>query len=111
LELDDSADPTMPLVSSSFDPDIVRHSRKRTFRALGSRSDDDRFGMHFAYHACHVPERGPMSPCMHRPDARTVSLTCVRVDPHEVQMSYAPHPPCQGRPVGEPVRLSRASRN
>jgi hypothetical protein len=64
--------------------------------------------LHLAYHESHVPERGPSSPCMHRPDARTVSFTCVRVDSHDVRMSYAPHPPCQGRPRDEPVRLPRS---
>ena len=46
------------------------------------------------FHRSHRPERGAHSPCMHRDDARTVSLTGVRVTASAISMTYADGPPC-----------------
>jgi len=46
-------------------------------------------------HRGHLPERGPWSVCMHREDARTVSLTEVCVDAETVRMTYVDGPPCR----------------
>jgi hypothetical protein len=40
---------------------------------------------------------------MHREDARTVSLTEVRVDAMTVRMTYADGPPCRTKPGAELV--------
>ena len=54
-------------------------------------------------HRDHQPDRGPWSVCMHREDARTVSLTEVRVDAETVRMTYADGPPCRTMPGAELV--------
>jgi hypothetical protein len=54
-------------------------------------------------HGGHLPERGPWSVCMHREDARTVSLTEVRVDAETVRMTYVDGPPCRTAPGAELV--------
>ncbi len=102
----DLLDAHRPLISSSFDTDAVREQRRRLFRneTAGSPSSVERL---MAYHESHLPERGPCSPCMHRPDAATMSFSHVQVDTREVRFRYAPHSPCRGRPTGEPVVLPR----
>jgi hypothetical protein len=49
------------------------------------------------FHREHAPARGALSTCMHRADAKTVSLTRVRVDRARVAMAYAPGSPCRAR--------------
>lgn len=44
--------------------------------------------------ASHEPERGPLSVCMHRPEAETVSRTLVTVGAGGVEMSYLDGSPC-----------------
>ncbi|RMG43531.1 MAG: hypothetical protein D6718_12090 [Acidobacteria bacterium] len=101
-----------PVVSSSVDPAGVTLSRRRLFRRLGpsGRRDPNRL---FEYHRSHEPEIGPYSVCMHRPDARTVSLTRVSVERDVARMWYAPGPPCRtelGPPRTLPLRrLPQAS--
>jgi hypothetical protein len=46
------------------------------------------------FHRSHRPERGPLSPCMHRPEAATVSLSLVEVAAASVRMHYAAGPAC-----------------
>ena len=46
-----------------------------------------------AIHASHIPERGPLSICMHRPEAGTVSFTRIDVGPDEIEVFYVPGPP------------------
>lgn len=62
--------------------------------------------MHLAYHRRHEPEAGPHSPCMHRPDARTVSFSWIEVDENEVRFRYVPSSPCVGEP-GPATKLPR----
>lgn len=47
-----------------------------------------------ALHRSHLPARGPLSICMHRPEAATVSYTRVEVAPAGIEMVYVPGPPC-----------------
>lgn len=47
-----------------------------------------------AFQRSHVPERGGFSVCMHRPEAHTVSLTMLGVEPERVWMRYGPGPAC-----------------
>jgi len=48
-----------------------------------------------ALHRSHLPERGALSPCMHRSDASTVSFTVVSVE-DAIRMEYTPESPCVG---------------
>ncbi|MEO8083972.1 MAG: NRDE family protein [Ardenticatenales bacterium] len=63
-----------------------------------------------AYHRSHVPERGAYSVCMHRPDARTISLTLVTVDRDAVAMRHGPGSACAAV-LGPPVTLPRLARS
>jgi hypothetical protein len=46
-----------------------------------------------AIHASHIPERGPLPICMHRPEAGTVSFTRIDVLPDRIDVAYVPGPP------------------
>jgi hypothetical protein len=46
-----------------------------------------------AIHASHIPEKGPLSICMHRPEAGTVSFTRIDVGPETIDVMYVPGPP------------------
>ncbi len=50
-----------------------------------------------ASHSAEAPHGGPLTICMHRDEARTVSSTQVVVTAGEVSMRYQPGPPCEGR--------------
>jgi hypothetical protein len=107
LTVERSIDQLQPLVSSSFDTAAVREERQRLFAAqepVPGRPPEER---HLAFHASHRPSRGPYSPCMHRPEARTVSFSHVRVSPGEVVFAYAPDSPCRARPADPPATLPR----
>ena len=103
----EASERSMPLVSSSFDTDEVRSRRVELFRRLKQELNVDPVERHLAYHESHLPARGACSPCMHRPDAMTVSFNWILVTPNQVEYRYSPRSPCHGRPVGEAVRLRR----
>lgn len=46
------------------------------------------------FHRSHLPNRGPLSPCMHREEAETRSLCIVSVDRDSVAVRHVPGPPC-----------------
>ena len=99
----------LPVVSSSLDPLGAARARSESWRrALRGAEPTPAFLERF--HASHEPERGTLSPCMHRPDARTVSFTRVAVTSREVRMEYAPDSPCRARPeVVRAIARSRAA--
>ncbi len=92
-----------PVVSSSVDPEGARTTREALYAAL-SRPISSSSLHHF--HRSHDGEPSARTPCMHREDARTVSLTRVLVDAATASMSYTPGPPCR-TPFGQPLMLSR----
>ncbi len=51
------------------------------------------------FHASHIPNRGPMSVCMHRPDAHTVAFSHVRVSTAHATFEHVPGPPCENMPL------------
>lgn len=90
-----------PIASSGYDPQGIQAERRRVYTDLlrnGASLLD--------FHRSHDPSRGPFSPCMHRPDASTVSLTRVTVDRATVTMAYADGPPCRTE-LAAPQRLQR----
>lgn len=107
------ASSAQPLISSGYDFTGATRHRRATFEALlrgGAEAPRTRPNAAelLLYHRDHRPEPGPYSVCMHRPDARTVSLTRVTVSPEEITMSYASGPPCR-TPLGGPLGLRRAT--
>lgn len=95
LRLQDLGAADLPLTSSSFEDAAVIPARRESFRQVtGLHSPDSELLR--AFHASHLPEKGPSSVCMHREDASTVSYCKVRVDPERVEISYVAGPPCEG---------------
>jgi hypothetical protein len=97
LSVDSTLDAGAPLVSSSFDTDEVRSRRTELFRRMKQEWTGSETALHLAYHSSHLPARGAYSPCMHRPDARTVSLSRVRVEPSRIAFDYRTDSPCRAR--------------
>lgn len=110
LSVDRELESLVPIISSSFETDEVRLSRQELFRRMRDEAGRDETELYLAFHESHLPRRGAYSPCMHRTDARTVSFSHVQVDEREARFGYVPHPPCQGRPTGPPVRMALARR-
>jgi hypothetical protein len=78
----------MVLTSSGYDQEAAMRRAE-----LFARYADPRPEQFEAVHASHEPERGPLSVCMHRPEAETVSFTRIDVDPERVVMTYVPGSP------------------
>ena len=98
-----------PLSSSSYDPTGIGAVRRHLWADMLDSELDGRRPEALdllEFHASHRPERGPLSPCMHREDARTVSFTRVRVTLAAVEMAYADGPPCQVA-LSRPLTLIR----
>lgn len=88
-------DSNMPLTSSSFDIERVRQSRRLEFdRLVGSR-EDLKISKIFEYHRSHGPATGALSPCMHRPDAETVSFSYIHVTQTDARFFYTGAAPCK----------------
>jgi hypothetical protein len=110
LSVDRKLEDLVPIISSSFETDDVRRSRRDLFHRLRDRAGSRTAELHLAYHASHLPQKSAYSTCMHRPEARTVSFSHVQVDQREARFHYVPHPPCQGRPAAPPITLARVRR-
>lgn len=95
-------DTQAPIVSSSVDPLGAGAARRALYAELVGDTLPGVAELE-AFHASHRPERGPLSVCMHREDASSVSLTRVRVERSAevdaVRMTYSGGPPCEGRPA------------
>ncbi len=85
----------LPLCSSSLDPVGAQSARSVEFARLARLHAGQPEQMLSCFHASHAPERGPLSACMHREDACTVSFTRVRVGRERIEMGYLPCAPCE----------------
>jgi hypothetical protein len=101
-----NGDPFMPLVSSSFDTHAVQ-TRRRTEFALRTRACVDGPAL-YRFHESHGGGPSAYTPCMHRPDAQTVSFSWIRVDDDSIEFFYSPAAPCQWQP-GQTLQLERRS--
>lgn len=100
--------PLQPIVSSSFFTEEVRRNRVAVFGQLQEQSGAPTSpALHLAYHRSHLPDRGPHSPCMHRPDASTVSFAHIHVTETAVCFDYVPGSPCLDLAHDPPTRLER----
>jgi hypothetical protein len=86
---------------------VVRQFRRAEFvrQVGGSAVDPARL---YWFHASHGSEPNAYSPCMHRPDAETVSFSWIVVTPREIRLLYAPAAPCQCTPTAQEI-LPRAA--
>ena len=93
------AEPYMPLVSSSFHPEGVQSKRRDEFHRMVNSAPSLDAGLLAAFHTSHGAGPDAYSPCMHRPDAETVSFSWVSVTGSEIRFSYAAGAPCRQPPV------------
>jgi len=94
---------TMPKSSSSVDAKNVKAIRKNLFKNLNlveSRDSQD----YINYHSSHLPSRSKDSVCMHRDDAKTVSLSHVCIDSLNISFRYADGSPCEAE-LGQPLNI------
>ena len=98
-----------PLTSSSDKGSEVTRTRKELFRAMTGGTTHPTADLIRRFHASHLPAPGPLSVCMHRPDASTVSFSRVTVTDTLVEFYYQPGPPCAGA-RGVRAYLPRAGR-
>ena len=85
---------TTPKSSSSVDSKNVKKKRKDLFRDLNLIGSGDAQEF-IAYHASHMPSKSKDSVCMHRDDAKTVSLSHVNVTKSGIYFAYADGSPCE----------------
>lgn len=107
-----SAPPARPLlVSSAWNGPEVRAKREALFErtVVQSGTAQELRERHLVFHASTLPAHGALSPCMHRADASTVSLSRVVVDARRSSFDYRAGAPCE---AGESVstELERAER-
>lgn len=94
---DGGDDPVMPLTSSSFNTAEVVRARRELFQSMAAGPTNRPAETLARFHRSHEPGPGPLSVCMHRPDASTVSFSRVKVNDGSVEFFYQPGPPCAGR--------------
>lgn len=99
----ENGEPSMPLTSSSFDGPGAQVHRRLEFRRLLDQTQrvDERL-LHL-FHLSHAKAPGPLTTCMHREDAETVSFSTVAVRAGEARLYYSPGAPCRRRPGVEVV--------
>jgi len=90
-----------PKSSSSVDSKNVKSKRKKLFADLNLAESKNSLD-YINYHASHLPNRSKDSVCMHREDAKTVSLSHVKVSTDGIYFAYADGSPCEV-PLGEPL--------
>lgn len=105
LEVSSLGDADRPLVSTSIAGGDVTDARRAAYGRIAGPAPD--VGRLLAFHACHWPERGPRSPCMHRDEAATVSASRITVGPRRVRFRYAAGPPCRTPFDGDGLSLER----
>ncbi|HKZ81572.1 MAG TPA: NRDE family protein [Pyrinomonadaceae bacterium] len=88
------AEEELPLCSSSFDDDRVNRLRREQLKQMISERGQLDAEVLKQFHCSHLPESGPISVCMHRQDACTVSLSMVKVDRKSIEFFYYPASPC-----------------
>lgn len=87
------AEPGLLLTSSAVDQAGAEAARRALFAEAIAAGQLTPAGL-TALHTSHLPERGGRSVCMHRVDARTVSLTRIEVTTDRIAMACSAGPPC-----------------
>jgi hypothetical protein len=81
-------------ISSGFDEPAAQRVRSRTFRAALKQKSAGSLGWLRRLHRSHLPQAGPFSICMHRPDAATVSCSEIIVFKDKASLRYYAGAPC-----------------
>jgi hypothetical protein len=104
LNAGETAENRAPYVSSSYHLEEVTAARGETRARLADEAGGLTPAVLEAFHSSHHPARGPLSPCMHRDDASTVSESMIRVDAESVEFRYRAGAPCE-QPEVTTIRL------
>jgi hypothetical protein len=110
LVSDDECDSLLPLTSSSYANAEAARARRELLKRMFGSSVSPAADLHIRFHRSHSPAPGPLSVCMHRPDAATVSFSRVKVTLRSIEFYYQPGPPCaaaQGVSVSMPHARGR----
>jgi len=83
------------LCSSSLGDERVTATRGAVWAARRAERREWTSERHRDFHRDHTPEPSAWSVCMHRDDARSVSLTAVELGRDEIRLGYHDAPPCQ----------------
>jgi len=86
---------TQQWISSGFDEPTAQRVRGRAFRQAQKQESAGTLDWLRRLHRSHVPETGPLSTCMHRVDAATVSYTEISVSAPVAALRYHAGAPCQ----------------
>ena len=98
LAAEDRSAPGLLVASSAADEMTAAAARRAVFTEVPVVEGWTRRALCRA-HSSHLPAQGPLSICMHRDEASTVSLTHVEVDPERVTMTYHAGQPCSTPPT------------
>ena len=93
LERTRVSQPGMVRTSSGRDQAGAERVRGALFREAAATSNGLTSDVLLALHRSHRPERGPLSICMHREEASTVSCSIITVSESKVLFSYVNGPP------------------
>jgi transport and Golgi organization protein 2 len=95
------AAPGLVRASSGSDQAGAERERGKLLKEATSRPGGLTPEVLSALHRTHRPERGPLSICMHREEAVTVSLSLITVFPSLVRFRYVNGSPCESAPGPE----------
>ena len=98
--------PPMPLTSSGVDAAGAHRERTALLDRLRGEQGALTPELLLRFHKSHQPERGAYSPCMHRQDAKTVSLSWIKVGERTISFAYAAGSPCTV-PMAAPQKIER----
>jgi hypothetical protein len=88
------AEAARPLVSSAYRPLAVAAARRQLFWRMAAAAGRLTPELCHDFHHSHAPERGPLSVCMHRADAATVSFSHIKVTERMIEFAYRGQAPC-----------------
>ena len=83
--------------SSGADQDAADGARRLAYRQLAGSHLKPTPALLRRLHKSHLPRRGALSACMHRPEAKTQSFTELEVGVRYAAMWYAAGSPCRAR--------------
>jgi hypothetical protein len=101
LEASTRQAPGLVRTSSGFDQAAVEQARGALFQAALGPGGELTEARLEALHRSHLPERGPLSICMHRAEAVTVSFSLITVTGNNMSFRYVSGSPCVSSQVVE----------
>lgn len=96
-------EPGMVRTSSGRDQGGAERSRGELFREASASPKGLSPMVLAALHRSHRPEKGPISVCMHREEASTVSCSLITVTEIQVLFGYMNGPPCEATEISSHV--------